>query len=112
MSLLNAFPHDVVILRPGEGVDEYGNKSTSWEKPKRINARGWLRALESVEESNPERVRVSTGFRLYVPTSADVRAHDRVEVGSEVFEVEAVRNPNSPSGSLTYRVARLRRWEG
>ena len=78
----------VYRLRPGIGLDSYGDAVESWDTPERSILRGaTIQDLSTVETEGPTR-RVIRGEKvLFAPGLADVRAEDRIEHRGEVWKV-------------------------
>lgn len=90
MILTSARPkRPVYLLRPTEGVDSYGEPFEDWTTPERILLRGAdLQRLSTEETIGLDGTRIENSRRLYLPGTADLREHDRIEVGDETWRVE------------------------
>jgi hypothetical protein len=84
----------VTILRPGPSTeDTYGNDVPG--PPTEIPVTGCAVAPRdgtgsAANELTDARDTVITGLTLYAPYGTDIRATDRVRVGSDVYEVEGL----------------------
>ena len=100
---------DVTILTPTTSTDRYGNSiATSWTS---TVTKGWLDQQTSSEGDGLRRDQ-DTEWVLFLAADTVITGRDRVQVGSDVYEVAG--NPNrawTPAGEHHVE-ARLRRVDG
>jgi hypothetical protein len=104
---------DIVIVRAGTAVDDYGNEKPDWGA---AAARTQVSGVNvqpnggSVEDTDDKQVTV-TGWRLYTPRGMDLdlRETDRVEAWSTTMQVtgKVARWP-APGGGVHHIEADLR----
>ena len=98
----------VTRLRAGLVLDSYGDATESWDAPTRFVLAGAVVQDVSVVEEDSTSRRVLRGERtLYVPGPAALTADDRVEVGSEVWQVDGRPEIRRGLASSVYTTARL-----
>ena len=87
MSLANLMSQPLTIQKIGGGVlDEYGNTvASALGSP--VAAVGYLELTESIENLN-DRDTVVSSFQAWLPAETDVTAFDRLNFGSQSFEVD------------------------
>lgn len=85
MSLNNLMRQPVTIQKITGTLDEYGNTiPAALSAP--VAALGYLEQSESTENMD-DRDTVATGFKAWFPLGTDVTAYDRVNFGTQTFEV-------------------------
>lgn len=102
----------VTRQRPAIGTDGYGDPITDWTTPTVTLL--WARGVEPVSssEDNDGRQAVITGFRVYLPSDADVLAGDRVLLRGATYDVDGQpadwRSPSSSGlGGLVVALKRV-----
>lgn len=108
MSLANLLRQPLTIQKIGAGTDEYGNTiPTTLSAP--VAVLGYLEQLDSIE-TILDRDTVVSSFRAWFPTGTNVTALDRVNYGSQTFEVDGspwvVFNPRT--GETSHLVTKLK----
>jgi hypothetical protein len=78
----------VTRQRPTTTTDGYGDTTVDWSAPTSVDLT--VRGVEPVSstENNDGRQAVITGFRVYLPTGADVLPGDRVVLRGATYEVD------------------------
>jgi len=108
MSLANLLRQPVTIQKIGKGTDEYGNSvPTAVSAP--VATVGYLEQVDTIETILDRDTVVST-FRAWFPDGTDVSAFDRINFGSQTFEVDGspwvVFNPRT--GAISHLVTKLK----
>lgn len=79
----------VYRLRPGQGVDSYGDPIEDWDNPVRELLYQAVLQEPDTEEEDGAGNRLVTGQRvLYAPRALDLQAEDRVEVDGQLWRVQ------------------------
>lgn len=92
----------VTRLRPTTTSDRYGNTTSDWGDPERLNITGCLiePRVEPEDATNGREGRV-IGWNVYAPDGTDVAATDKVEVRGTAYTVDG--EPEDWSGGWDWR---------
>ncbi|MDQ0735329.1 hypothetical protein [Arthrobacter agilis] len=93
----------VVRVRRRLVLDPYSNEQTlgDWSDPDRLTVEGVaIAASSTVEAVNDSRSQVITQMSIYCGPDEDIRAHDRIEARSGLWEVQGdiLTSPNPFTG--------------
>ncbi|MFE3579402.1 head-tail adaptor protein [Streptomyces vinaceus] len=103
----NLFSDHVMVLRAGFVETAYGKKR-DWSKPTVVfKGRGNVQPDRSFEVRSPERETAQERVLAYLPFAADVDSADRLQFGSQLYEVDGVP---MPWGHGSLRHVRVRAW--
>ncbi|WP_327377673.1 hypothetical protein OG393_29225 [Streptomyces sp. NBC_01216] len=103
----NLFRDEVRILRAGLTETTYGKKR-DWSRAVVVfKGLGNVQPDRSFEVRSPERETAQERVLVYLPYGADVNSADRLQFGSQLYEVDGVPMPWE-HGSL--RHVRVRAW--
>ncbi|CCQ44316.1 hypothetical protein ARTSIC4J27_240 [Pseudarthrobacter siccitolerans] len=100
----------VYRLRPGAGVDSYGDPVESWDAPERVLLRGaTVQSVSVVEDEGTTRHVIRGEKTLYAPGSVDLTAADRIECNGQIWRVEGDPVVRRGLASTVYTTAALER---
>lgn len=78
----------VTRLRSTTTTDRYGNTSSDWTTPDRLDIEGVTLAPRLQGEDSDRRQGVVIGWTLYAPHGADIQPTDRIEARGKTLEVD------------------------
>lgn len=93
-----AFGETVEVLSPTVTTDRYGGDTEDWATPTTVTVEGvGVEPRPSQEDQRDGRNATTSGFTLYMPSTAVVTAKNRVRVRGDVYAVDGKpaewRNP-------------------
>lgn len=89
-----ALPETCAITRNTPVEDAYGGETESWATAATVAARIAPTGQTPAERSIADQVQTAVTASIVLPQSADVRAGDRLVIGSRTFEVQGVVKPS------------------
>lgn len=102
--LVDRLPDTVTVLRPGASTTNAEGDSTATDSETEYP--GWLQQTEATEVNNGRTV-LTSGWLLFLPADADLRASDRVRVDDNTFEVVGLPNRLTTPRGVHHIEARL-----
>lgn len=107
------FTRPITVVTPGEHTDRYGNVTKDWTNSTRTDTAGWVGAFSGFEYGADQgREAAFQTWTVYLPTGVTVSQEDRIETGTDTFEVDGpVVELWSPRGGH-HLEARIRKVDG
>lgn len=112
--MLSSFCRQTVTrIRPGTKT-ERGSTVYDWDNAESVDILGCSMQPAGTSLSEDGRVLgVMDGYTCYMPETADVQAGDRIQFGSNVYEIKGdIRVCPSATGSLDHIICNLVRYSG
>lgn len=103
----------VTRIRPGTRT-ERGSTVFDWDNTESIDISGCSMQPASTSLSEDGRVLgITDGYTCYMPETADVQAGDRIQFGSNIYEISGdIRVWPSATGTLDHIICNLVRYSG
>lgn len=112
--MLPSWCQDVVTVLRAPLVDSRGTKVRDWAHATSATVTGCsLQPASTSTDFGEVRQAADADATLYLPPDADVLQDDRIVFGGVTYAVDGIPYEwRSPTGRVTHRQARLKRWSG
>lgn len=112
--MLPSWCQDVVTVLRAPLVDSRGTKVRDWTQATIATVTGCsLQPASTSTDFGEVRQAADADATLYLPPDADVLQDDRIVFGGVTYAVDGMPYEwRSPTGRVTHRQARLKRWSG